>query len=178
VPTSQPAPPTTVIWLRRLFVGLAGLNFAALLLFLAVYAMNRPAIDRWVSTAPMFASLVRQHGLTWAVNYAVITTTAVHIVITGLFLWLAAVIGHGRRATRIRATALLVISIFINLFATTSPVGGITQQILMGISVAAKIIALVLLWLPATRAFDINSRLPGASTKTVDVQFHRDQPHR
>jgi len=63
---------------------------------------------------------------------------------------------HGRRATRIRATVLLVISTFINLVAATSSVGGITQQILMGISVAVKIAALVLLWLPATRAFDIN----------------------
>jgi hypothetical protein len=169
VTTPQPAPPATVIWLRRIFVGLAGLDFVALLLFLAMYTMDRPIVDHWVNTTSVYAGLVRQHGLAWAVNYAVISTTAVHIVITGLFLWLAVVIGRGRRAIRIRATLLLVISTFANLVAAKSPVGGLAQLILMTVSVAAKMAALVLLWLPITRAFDGNPTLPQTSTKTVDI---------
>jgi hypothetical protein len=167
--TPQHALPTTVIWLRRIFIGLGVLDFVALLLFLAVYAMDRATIDHWVGSAPVYAGLVRQRGLAWAVNYAVISTTAVHIVITGLFLWLAVVIGRGRRAIRIWATLLLAITIFVNLVAANSPVGGLTQQILMAVSVAAKVGALVLLWLPATRTFDSNRRMRQASTETADI---------
>jgi hypothetical protein len=130
---------------RQLFLILAILDFAALLAFLATSASDRTSLDQWVSTG-VYAGMARTDGLDAAVTYAVVSTTLAHLILTGLFLWLAITLGRGRRATRIRATALLLISLIINVFMMTSALGGITQQIVMGISIVLKLAALWMLW--------------------------------
>lgn len=64
----------------------------------------------------------------------------VHLIVTGLFLWLA------HRIRRVRATVVLVITTCVDAFVITTPVGGLTQQIVMAAAILVKVVALILLW--------------------------------
>jgi hypothetical protein len=144
---------TAIIRIRRLLVAIAAVDFAALLAFLGLYLADRGAIERWVGTG-FYAGMVRTNGLDTTVTYAVVSTAVVHRVTTGLFLWLAPTVPQGRTATRVRATVLLVVSGVANVVLLRSPVGGTVQQVVMGVSLLLKLVALGLLWFdPGTVTF-------------------------
>jgi low temperature requirement protein LtrA len=132
-----------------LFLALAGLDLVALALFLVVRATDPAAFAAYVSGSPLYAGMIRNDGLDSTIAYATTSTTIIHFVITGMFLWLARTIGRGARSTRIRATIVLVISGAFNVVAALSPLGGVAQLVVMGASVVLKATALVLLWRPA-----------------------------
>jgi hypothetical protein len=48
--------------------------------------------------------MTRRNGLSAAVTYAVVSTTIVHLVVTGLFVRLAVALTRDRTSTRVRAT--------------------------------------------------------------------------
>ena len=147
--------------IRRLFLAAAALDFLALIAFLLVYVFNRSTIDTWVSTSPAFAPQARHDGVAATAAYATVAICVVHLIVTGLFLWLA------RTIRRIRATIVLVITTLVDAFVITTPVGGLTQQIVMAAAILVKVAALILLWVSrpspdsASRSADTARRSAG-----------------
>lgn len=131
--------------LRRLFLALAGLDIVALVLFLAVRALDPGSFADYVASSPLYAGMVKSEGLDSAVTYATLSTTIIHLAITAVFLWLARSIVRGSRATRVRAAVVLVISGAFNIVAALSPLGGLLQLAVMGTAVVLKVTALFLL---------------------------------
>jgi hypothetical protein len=74
------------------------------------------------------------------VAYATAAISVVHLVVTALFLWLA------WRIRLVRATVVLVVTTAVDAFIITTPVGGLTQQVVMAAAIVVKVVALVLLW--------------------------------
>ena len=140
--------PPSIVWTRRILLGLALLDFVALLLFYAVDLTDHTAITQWVATSPASAGVVRSDGIDTAVRYMVIAITVAHLFITGAFLRLAAVIRNARRRTRIRATILLLVTAAVNVAMMRSPIGGVAQQAIMTIGIILKILGIALLWVP------------------------------
>lgn len=146
--------PAPIVWARRAFLGIATLDFVALVIFLVVDMTDHDRIVGWISGSWIYEGVTRENGIDSAVHYAVVSVSAVHLVITAMFLGLAVAIGKGRLRTRIRATVLMVVSTAVNVAVMTSPAGGVAQQAVMAVSIAVKLWALGLLWLPrATTAF-------------------------
>ena len=152
--TADQPVPRVIRRLRRLFLGLAALDAAALLLFIGVAATDRSTVESWVASAPIYAGMIRDEGLSGTVTYAIVSTAVIHVVITAILLRLAMTIDRGSRTTRVRATIVLVVSGAFNAIAATSPVGGYVQLVVMLVSVVLKLAALVLLWQPTKRAYD------------------------
>lgn len=140
---------TSNVLLRRLFVIAALLDLAAGIAFLLVRMISPATIVDWVTTSPIFAGEVRDDGVAATVNYATIAVCVVHVFITVMFLWLAVAIGRGRQ--RVRATVMLIVTTCVDAFVITTPIAGITQQVVMAIAVAVKLIALAVLWAPISR---------------------------
>ena len=147
--------------IRRLFLAAAALDFLALIAFLVVYVVDRAAIDTWVSTSPAFAAQARHDGVAATAAYATVAVCVVHLIVTGLFLWLA------HRIRRIRATVVLVITTCVDAFVITTPVGGLTQQIVMAAAILVKVVALILLWVsPPSRWTE--TRSAGAARRSAE----------
>ena len=128
------------VWIRRLFLAAAALDFLALIAFLVVYVTDRPTLVAWVTTSPAFAGQARHDGVDATVDYATISISVVHLIVTALFLWLA------WKIRRVRATVVLVITTAVDAFIITTPIGGLTQRVVMAAAIVVKVAALVLLW--------------------------------
>ncbi|KUL55326.1 hypothetical protein ADL22_00005 [Streptomyces sp. NRRL F-4489] len=152
-PTTAPHPadtavaiPRPIARIRLLLLALAAIDAIALLLFLIRYFTQHEAFARWVADAPFYASLLKTNGIVEAERYALYSTAAVHVVITGLFLWLAHVITAPRPSRRIRVTVVLILSAAFNAVASLAPAAGPAQQVVMAVSLSLKLAALWLLW--------------------------------
>jgi hypothetical protein len=129
--------------IRRLFVVAAVLDFAAGIAFLVVRLTSRATTVHRVTTSQIFAAEIRNDGVAATVDYATI----------------AVAIGHGRQ--RLRATAMLIITTCVDAFVMTTPVAGITQQLVMAAAMVVKLVALGVLWAPkSSRAFFQHTNRP------------------